>query len=461
MNATQQLRVIQPVVIIMSTERGSPRASYTARFKLHVVMYAVDHGNRAAGKHFKVDESCVRRWRSQREKLKLTPKDKRANRYRLPAYPELEKDLTDWLSEKRKSGVAVSINVIRLKALSIAQNTNIKDFKASVRWCNAFLERHGFSIRRRTTVAQKLPQDYEDKLISFQRFIIAKRKQHNYELRYIGNADQTPMTFDIVSNSTVDKKGSKTVSILTTGHEKDRFTVMLACLGDGTKLPPYVVFKRKTLPKKITFPNGVIVRCQEKGWMDEAMIKDWLKTVWSKVGGLRKTKSLLVWDSFRAHLSQATKRIVTSLNTETAVIPGGMTGMLQPLDVCINKPFKDRMRKKWHDWMLEGEHTLTPTGRTRKADLNIICKWIIESWNDIPSELVSKSFRKCCITNALDGTEDDDVWQEDDDCDPFNDEDGGDDLYYAEELDREAAEIDEDEYDRLFGESDNEEFDGF
>ena len=132
------------------------------------------------------------------------------------------------------------------------------------------------------------------------------------------------MTFDIVSNSTVDKKGSKTVSILTTGHEKDRFTVMLACLGDGTKLPPYVVFKRKTLPKKITFPNEVIVRCQEKGWMDEAMIKDWLKTVWSKVGGLRKTKSLLVWDSFRAHLSQPTKRIVTSSNTETAVIPGGI-----------------------------------------------------------------------------------------------------------------------------------------
>ena len=34
-------------------------------------------------------------------------------------------------------------------------------------------------------------------------------------------------------------------------------------------------------------------------------------------------------------------------------------------------------------------------------------------------------------------------------------------LYYAEELDLEAAKIDEDEYDRLFGESDNEEFDGF
>ena len=98
------------------------------------------------GNILKLIKSCVRRWRSQREKLKLAPKDQRANRYHLPAYPELEKDLTDWLSEKRKSGVAVSINVIRLKGLSIAQNTTIKDFKASVRWCNAFLERHGFSI---------------------------------------------------------------------------------------------------------------------------------------------------------------------------------------------------------------------------------------------------------------------------------------------------------------------------
>ena len=39
------------------------------------------------------------------------------------------------------------------------------------------------------------------------------------------------------------------VSIVMTGHEKDRFTVMLACLGDGSKLPSYVVFKRETLSK--------------------------------------------------------------------------------------------------------------------------------------------------------------------------------------------------------------------
>ena len=74
-------------------------------------------------------------------------------------------------------------------------------------------------------IAQRLPQDYEEKLVKFQRYVIAQRKKHDFELKYIGNADQTPLTFDIVTNSMVSEKGVKSVSILTTGHEKDRFNV--------------------------------------------------------------------------------------------------------------------------------------------------------------------------------------------------------------------------------------------
>ena len=93
--------------------------------------------------------------------------------------------------------------------------------------------------------------------MKFQRFIIAKRKEHDFELKCIGNADQTPLTFDIVTNSTMSEKGVKSIPILSTVHEKDRFTVMLACLGDGTKLQPYVVFKWKTIPKNLNLPPGL------------------------------------------------------------------------------------------------------------------------------------------------------------------------------------------------------------
>ena len=66
-------KVIRRLLSIMS-ERGCPRASYTAAFKLRVIAYAASHGNRAAGRQFSIDESCVRRWRSQRERLLKTPR---------------------------------------------------------------------------------------------------------------------------------------------------------------------------------------------------------------------------------------------------------------------------------------------------------------------------------------------------------------------------------------------------
>ena len=34
-----------------------------------------------------------------------------------------------------------------------------------------------------------------------------------------------------------------------------------------------------------------------------------------------------------------------------AVIPGGLTKKLQPLDIAVNKPFKDQLRAKWENWM--------------------------------------------------------------------------------------------------------------
>ena len=124
------------------------------------------------------------------------------------------------------------LDVIHLKAKVVVQKSGLPEgkFRGSKSWCYHFMERRGFSIRRRTTVVQKLPKDYENKLISFQRLVISKRKQHSFELKHIGNADQTPLTFDIVTNSTLAEKGIKSVPILTTGHDKDRFTVMLACL---------------------------------------------------------------------------------------------------------------------------------------------------------------------------------------------------------------------------------------
>jgi len=75
-------------------------------------------------------------------------------------------------------------------------------------------------------------------------------------------------TFDIPSNKTVGVKGAKTIMIKTSGNEKRRYTVVLPFCADGTKLPPLLIFKQKTLPKDI-IPRGIYVHVHSKGWMEK------------------------------------------------------------------------------------------------------------------------------------------------------------------------------------------------
>ena len=50
-------------------------------------------------------------------------------------------------------------------------------------------------------------------------------------------------------------------------------------------------------------------------------------------------------------------------------------------------------------------------GRMRKVDLPI-CGYIVKVWEDIPSDIIKRAFLKCCISNNMDGTEDDMIWEE-------------------------------------------------
>uniref|UniRef100_K7FGA6 HTH CENPB-type domain-containing protein n=1 Tax=Pelodiscus sinensis TaxID=13735 RepID=K7FGA6_PELSI len=384
------------------------RRKFEASFKLKVVKFAKEHNNCAAARQYGVTEKMVRDWKANEDALKSMPSSKCALRRSTPHWSELEKHVADMVHEHRQNGYVVTRNKIRMFALQWGKSNpdHSKGFKATVSWCTRFMERHNLVLRQKTKIAQKLPADLNGKVSLFHRYVIQQRKKHGYALSQIGNMDETPMNFDMVGNKTVNPKGAKTVLIKTTGHEKSSFTVVLACTADGAKLRPMIIFKRKTMPK-IKFPVGVFVHVNEKGWMDEG-----LDNVWSRrPGGLRQERSLLVWDMFRAHLTTSTKKRLARINTDAAVIPAGLTSLVQPLDVCLNKSFKDRIREQWNEWMVSGEKSFTKGGNMRVPQLDVLCN-CHKSLNDIDAETVIKSFKKCGISNSLDGMEDDFLWQD-------------------------------------------------
>ena len=67
--------------------------------------------------------------------------------------------------------------------------------------------------------------------------------KYSYQPSDIIAFDETTVWADMVSDTTVDVGGKKTVSMKTTGHEKCLVTAGLAAKSDGTKLKPIIVFE--------------------------------------------------------------------------------------------------------------------------------------------------------------------------------------------------------------------------
>jgi hypothetical protein len=151
------------------------------------------------------------------------------------------------------------------------------------------MRRNNLCIHSTSSVGQKLPEDWEAKVQKFRLYV--KENLCGVDPAHSGNMDEVPISFDLPGSRAVRLKGAKEVSIAMTGHEKLNFTVVLSVISDGGKLPPLVVFKRKTLHKG-NFPKGILIAANEKGWINQDIMKVWVEKVW------RKRKQSLLIHSF-------------------------------------------------------------------------------------------------------------------------------------------------------------------
>jgi hypothetical protein len=155
----------------------------------------------------------------------------------------------------------------------------------------------------------------------------------------------------------------------TTGKGELRYTVVLAAMASGTKLPSMVIFKGlKDIPKG-HFPNDVVVQVSEKGYMSFQMMNEWKR----RTDGPWRAPSMIVLDSAPSRM----KKTVSSsfkqhYNTHVAIIPGGMTPLLQPADVHWNKSFKSSMKERWLQWLAEGGEEYTRGGKRKSASYEMV-----------------------------------------------------------------------------------------
>lgn len=103
----------------------------------------------------------------------------------------------------------------------------------------------------------------------------------------------------------------------------------------------------------------------------------------------------LILDKYKCHYQGSAAKAIENLGVEWDILPGGCTGLIQPIDVGIGKPFKNRMRYKWEEWMIEQYDN--DKGNTEcvapKDARKYIALWASESWNRVPEDIVYNSWR--------------------------------------------------------------------
>lgn len=270
-------------------------------------------------------------------------------------YKELDEVLADWVRDQREQRLPVSRNMILLKAAELNHALGTCEFTGGNGWLSRFMERHNFSLRRKTTVCQKPSTAYVEKIVNFVLFIRKQRLANNYDLSSIIAADETAVWLDCVSDTTIETKGARQVVVKSTGHEKVRITAMLSAAGNGMKLKPFVLINRKRPVKALEkFKNKLTFAFAGTTWMNDALALQYIDDVLGNSLFARR-----LFNSFKSHISASTMSELRKRKIDSVVVPGGCTKFIQAPDVSWNKTFKAQLREFYTGWLSTGEKFFT------------------------------------------------------------------------------------------------------
>ena len=360
-------------------------------------------------------EKSIREWRKDPNLNKHLDKDQgthQRRQYRKLASPYHDKEvvLVEVIKRKREKAEKVTRYWMKAEALRTFDDPR---FVASTGWFAKFRKRWRITQRVATPIIQKLSDSYTTELQKYLerlrrlRFDVEVTKRRKL---ISANMDETCMQFDMSNGTTYDFIGRKEINVKSSNGRRATFTLMLTVFDDGSKMPPLFIFKsRYHIPQALKQKYGkrALLYSNTNGWNTEAIMFEWCNNFWSNLRKDENQDLLLVMDKFSVHCKDS----ITSTIKKTSyieIIPPGCTGLAQPLDTHINKSLKTRIRARFEAWFERHGQTAsnaTKSGVLRAPPIDDVIQWALEAWEEIPREMIIRSFKHCGISLAPDGSD--------------------------------------------------------
>jgi DDE superfamily endonuclease len=243
-----------------------------------------------------------------------------------------------------------------------------------------------------------LPSKKENEAMAFVKDTIPSVNMPGRDKRYIINMDQTPVFFSMTQKMTLDEHGTRSINVRASTGSAMRITVAISVTAAGGTLPLMIVYKGKPNGRIVcdftdatkVYPAGCFYVCQDSAWMDESVMLQWVDDVIKPYVETVPSDivPLLFLDSYKCNLMSSVVSKIQDLGVEVQHIPGGCTGVTQPVDVGINKPLKNRIRHKWEDYMLT-EGLLH--NRTKPPTHQQLATWCIDSMKEMDEQIIVKN----------------------------------------------------------------------
>ena len=326
-----------------------------------------------------------------------------------------------------------------------------------VPWAYSLFRRMNFVQRKVTTAKSKHSAAEFNRLKEkFLADVEATVKMEEIPPELILNLDQTGIRIVPSRTWTMEQQGSKRVEIIG-ANDKRMITAVFCGSLAGNFLPLQIIYGGKTerCHPRFQFPDDWDITHSPKHWSNESTMIEYFQNIVipyvenSRKSSEEKKAALAIMDNFKGQVTASVSSLLEANNIHVCLLPANTTDRLQPMDISVNKPGKDFLKRRFEAWyaeeiqkQLDGndiESTeLAPVDLSLPRLKVLGAKWILEMFHYLSHnpQIVVRGFQKAGIAGVVYGCEESDERQTDEDEAI---------LVYSDESESDEGQTDEDE----------------
>ncbi|XP_008302761.1 tigger transposable element-derived protein 6 [Stegastes partitus] len=297
-------------------------------------------------------------------------------------HAELEDALFMWFSSATSHNVAISDEILTIKAKELGEALGISDLVYSRGWLCNFKRRRGISLREKH--GEPASSDVTAAASARERMQVLLRSHQNKD---IFNFSETGLFYRLEPNKTLacgPVKGTKRC--------KDRISVGLCANADGSeKLTPVVIHKSKKPRCFHGFnPNTFVdYYANKKAWMTPLVFQEFIEQLERKMR-MKKRKIILLVDNSPSHN-------VTGLElnyVRVEFLPTNTTAEIQPMDAGVIRNFKGHYRRYLMKQYIQDFHE---KGKVERINVKDAIYFIRDAWKDVKQSTIANCWRHAGI----------------------------------------------------------------